>query len=326
MKVCVVGGGPAGMHSASYLLSRNVDVTLYEKDGELGGNYRYALLPEARFSPFQEMLKNPRLVVRLNTAVDQSKLKSMEKEFDGFVIATGSQSRRRLKIPGFHNCIDGLEVVKSYHGLRDAFALGKKVLIVGMGNVALDICKYLFGWADAHFKFSEKALESRKDVKDVTLTSRSGMYSSAFTNAELRSLLETPNIGLRWEEGRNEPQKTGSEGWWTRRKKLFELGKHGDRGLRLLFNTNVLSIDRAGGRYVARFMRDGGMHEEAFDSVISSIGFETPGQKFASSKPLFYVGWARKPRGDVNEARADAYDAVAKMVEVLRKRVPGRET
>jgi adrenodoxin-NADP+ reductase len=319
MKVCVVGGGPAGLYSASYLLANNVDVTLYEREGELGGNYKYALLPEARFSPFREMLRNPKLTLKLNTTMDHSKFRSIEKDFDGFVIATGAQGRRRLRIPGACNCIDGLDVVRSYHGLREALAFGKKVLIVGMGNVALDICKYLLGWRNPYFRFPEEALEGRKDVGDVTVISRSNMHDSAFSNSELRSLLEIPNIAFKWEEGK--VRKVSDERWWLRRRKLFETERQGDRRLRFLFDTNILSIDRANGKHGVRFMRDGREYTEVFDSVISSIGFESPHRhEFVTDRPIFYIGWVSKPQGDINRARADAYGAMAKMIEMLGKR------
>lgn len=350
MKVCIVGGGPAGLHTASLLLSRDAEVSLYEKDPDIGGMYRYSLLPSSKLSPFNKLLENKNFKLNLNSAVDLKRLRDMEEDYDAFVIATGAGGPRRLAIPGSEYCIDGLGVVKSWFGLGGGHDVGRRTLIVGMGNVSMDIAKFLLGWKSPLFRFPPDVARKARDVTDVTICSRRDVYHSAFSNPELRTVLEIPGIGFRWEgDDKASVEKggvwggvlgwilgwrdgvSGADGpdekdpkdmcvpehrrrWWERRRRLLETVKDGARSLRLLFNTDVKSIRRSGDGYEVELARNGVTRREHFDSVISSVGFSgMEKMELGLKKPVYYVGWARYPWGNVEAARADAHDVVGTM-------------
>lgn len=363
MKVCIIGGGPAGLHTARSLLAKGIKTTLHEKEAQIGGLYKYSLLPASKFSPFTSLMSDKNFSLNLNSSVDLGRLREMENDFDAFVIATGARGTRKLSIPGNEHCKDGLELVKSWFESKDQSALGRKVLIIGMGNVSMDIVKLLFRWESPFFKIP-LGLSNRVSVSDVTISSRGNIYNSAFTNPSLRSVLEIPNLSFSWDEGRdkahrslenkdeegnigrkgilgwllnwknerkttNEKKGTGIESandvkmanrdlsvskerWWGRRKKLFEVIKAGTRSLRLLFNTEVKSIASVGDKYRVELVRDGITRKECFDSVISSVGFDPMDKKgLEFRKPVYYVGWARDPKGHAEEVKADAYEVAS---------------
>lgn len=344
MKVCIVGGGPAGLYTANLLLSRNIETTLHEREKQLGGLYRYSLLPASKLSPFMKMLEDKNFDLRLSSDMNTEKLREIEKDFDAFVIATGAGGARTLAIPGSEHCIKGLDLVRSWFEPGDEHKFGKKVLIIGMGNVSMDIAKFLLGWKTPLFRFPKNATERAASVTDVTVCSRSNMHDSSFTNTELRSVLEIPGLGFSWEGGHRFPshgnkltgdvmgcneeglgsrnEKTehvppDKNGWWNRRKRLFDVIKVGKKNLRLLFNTDVKSVSRCGNKYKIELVRDGIAREEYFDSVISSIGFDTSKTRnLGLKKPVYYVGWARHPKGNIEDAKTDAHSVVNKIASL----------
>ncbi|AFM99393.1 hypothetical protein EHEL_111200 [Encephalitozoon hellem ATCC 50504] len=344
MKVCIIGGGPAGLYTAASLVSRNIDVTLHEKEPEVGGLYRYSLLPPSRMSPFSKLLECKNFSLKLNSEVDLQKLKTMEKDFDAFVIATGSPGPRRLSIPGREHCINGLDIAKSWAGEEPRYNVGSRVLIVGMGDVSMDITRFLFGWSGAQFKFPENALKRVRRVKDVTITSRRSAHNSAFTNSGLRKVLEIPGLGFWWSEGKEVTEENRSKleklretrghneedgekgkckGWWDRRQRLLNSVREGARRLKLMFNTDVKSIERVGSQYKVRMVQNGVPVEECFDSVISSIGFdEAEAKGLGLTKPMYRIGWAKYPRGNAERAKEDAQNTVNKIIEMKKMWMP----
>ncbi|KAL7346604.1 NADPH adrenodoxin oxidoreductase-like protein [Encephalitozoon intestinalis] len=341
MKVCVIGGGPAGLYTAASLLSRDVNVTLYEKEPELGGLYRYSLLPESRMSPFTKLLEHKNFSLKLNSKIDLEKLSGMEKEFDAFVIATGPGGPRKLAIPGADHCIGSLDIAKSWAGEEPKYTVGSKVLIVGMGDVSMDITKYLFGWAGPQFKFPKNALERVKEVRDVTITSRRNVLESSFSNHGLRSVLEIPRLGFSWSSPKDiscpdkdktkdleqkftylqkdDGKKDNTNKWKERRLRLFQGVREGAKRLRLMFNTNIKSIERVGRQYKVKMEQGGIPIEEYFDTVISSVGFSRADPRsLGFTKPVYYVGWAKHPKGNAERAKEDAQDVVNKIVEMKK--------
>ncbi len=131
-KVAVVGGGIGGMEAARLLALRGHTVTLYEKDGELGGVFRAAAAPGFKekdkelIAWYVRQLKKLPVEIRMNTAVTPEDLKTMDAE--EIVVATGSQPRK-LPVPGF----DGPNAVEAVDYLLGNKTVGEKVVIIGGG-------------------------------------------------------------------------------------------------------------------------------------------------------------------------------------------------
>ena len=145
-KVAIVGSGPAGLTAAYYMAQKGYGVTIFEKLGVKGGMMAVGIpeyrLPKAELGKEIEVIEN--LGVEIQTGVEFGKdvtLKSLEKDgFSTLFMATGLHGSRGLGVKG--EDMDG--VLKCTDFLRDA-ALGKaeklsgKVMVIGGGNVAVDV-------------------------------------------------------------------------------------------------------------------------------------------------------------------------------------------
>ncbi|KAH9410655.1 putative pyridine nucleotide-disulfide oxidoreductase [Ordospora pajunii] len=343
MKACVVGGGPAGLYAAKFLVDRGIRTTLYEKEAEIGGLYRYSLLPVSKMAPFARLLSDPKFDIKLNSPVDTVRLEQLEDGFDVFVIATGAGGPRMPDIFGAEHCISGLDVIKAFWNGEDAkHRVGKKVLIVGMGNVSMDVVKVVFGWAGRHSERRIDACIGRNrsvgvGAEHVTIVSRGNAYNGSFSNSELRSVLEIDDLKIMCSEGKNSSlgECNGLQSlnikrvfewikcikakifdgtnrkWWERRKKMLTENRNGSRKLHMRFNTLITSIAKDDDGYRVVLERDGVGSSEVFDSVVCCMGFENAQvHKMMNKKPMFRIGWAKHARGNVDAVMRDALLAV----------------
>ncbi|MDE0523248.1 MAG: FAD-dependent oxidoreductase [Boseongicola sp.] len=127
-KVMVVGGGPGGMKSAAVAAERGHEVTLFERDGQLGGQARLAqVLPHrAEFGGIIANLAREMELAGVDTrkgiAVDERVIADFAP--DAIVIATGAEPRW----PDFEGCEDA-HVVDAWQVLRNEANVGKSVVV-----------------------------------------------------------------------------------------------------------------------------------------------------------------------------------------------------
>ena len=137
-KIAVIGGGIGGMEAARLLAMRGHTVTLYEKDGELGGVFRAAAAPEFKemdkklIAWYIRQLEKLPVEIRLNTALNPEDVKALDAE--EIVVATGATARK-LPIPGF----DGPNTVEAVDYLMGRREVGEKVVIIGGGLTGCEI-------------------------------------------------------------------------------------------------------------------------------------------------------------------------------------------
>ncbi len=141
-RVLVAGGGPAGMEAARVAALRGHDVTLYEKEPELGGQFRIATIPPAKqeIVPFlkylSRQLDKAGVKVMLGEAVTASVVEKMKP--DAVVVATGGKPLIP-DIPG----INADNVVAAHDVLTSKAITGNKVLIAGGGMVGCETADFL---------------------------------------------------------------------------------------------------------------------------------------------------------------------------------------
>ncbi len=141
-RVVVVGGGPGGLYAAWACAVRGHQVTLLEKEPELGGNFRIASYPTGK-GQLSEAIRS--MIVRaekagaelrVNTEATEELLRSLAP--DAIILASGSNPLI-LPIPGLDTC----GYVTAQDMLEGKAAMGKRVLVVGGGMVGCEAAEFL---------------------------------------------------------------------------------------------------------------------------------------------------------------------------------------
>ncbi len=139
-RVAVVGGGPAGLVCASVAAERGHAVTLFERSGELGGQFNLAKVVPGKqefaesVAYFAERLRRGDVEVRLSHSPNEKDLRP----FDEIILATGVTPRK----PAIEG-IDHPKVVGYADLLSGRRKAGPEVVIIGMGGIGFDVALYL---------------------------------------------------------------------------------------------------------------------------------------------------------------------------------------
>ena len=139
-KLAVVGAGPAGLSFATVAAERGHEVTLFDGDSKIGGQFNIAKQIPGKeefyetLRYFGVMLQKHGVKVSLGKRVTAADLA----DFDEVILATGI-SPRHLDIPG----LDHPKVLSYLDVLRDKKAVGPRVAIIGAGGIGIDTAEYL---------------------------------------------------------------------------------------------------------------------------------------------------------------------------------------
>lgn len=161
VKVAVIGAGPAGLSCAYYLALMGYYPTVFEKNKHPGGMMRYGI-PEYKLGKKVinaeiEVLKELGVEIRCGVEIGKDiTVEQLRKEgYKSFYVAIGAQKAAALGIPGEELALGGVDFLHEVaEGKKPA--LGKKVVVVGGGNVAIDVARTVI----------------RLGVKDVTIVYR----------------------------------------------------------------------------------------------------------------------------------------------------------
>ncbi|MEO5770218.1 MAG: FAD-dependent oxidoreductase [Polyangia bacterium] len=146
-RIACIGAGPASLAVANDLAPLGYEVVMFEKSARAGGLMRTNVpsfrLPEKVLNEEIDMILNMGVDIRYGTPV--SSLNSLLKgEFDAVFVGTGAPRGKDLELPGrkeagdrVHIGIEWLEGVAFEH----IKSIGEKVLIIGVGNTAMDCCR-----------------------------------------------------------------------------------------------------------------------------------------------------------------------------------------
>ena len=165
-KIAIVGSGPAGLAAAYYLRLAGHRVTVFDRMEEAGGLLRYVIpsyrLPKDIVRRTIKMFENIGVEFRLKADIGKKiTLKELKKKYDAVFIGTGAWNPVSIGLDGEKSAVFGLEFLANVQkGLKKA--LGKKVLVIGGGNAAIDVAitSLRLGAEEA----TMACLESRKEM------------------------------------------------------------------------------------------------------------------------------------------------------------------
>ena len=147
-KVAVIGGGPSGLSCAYYLTLMGHKVTIFEERHQLGGMLRYGI-PAYRFPREKldaEIASILSLGIEVKTDVALGKdlqVADIKDDFDCMYIAIGAHQDKKVGIPGEDsgNVMSAVELLRGIGDGEYPDFTGKQVVVIGGGNVAMDVCR-----------------------------------------------------------------------------------------------------------------------------------------------------------------------------------------
>jgi ferredoxin/flavodoxin---NADP+ reductase len=210
LRVAVVGSGPAAFYAAGQLLGSEeprVEVDLLERLPTPWGLVRLGVAPDhpnlkTVSKAFEKIAQRPgfRFLgnVEVGKDVTYEELRSL---YDAVLFAVGSQTDRRLGIPGedLPGSWAATELVAWYNGHPDFQHLDfdlsvERAVVVGVGNVALDVARMLALTPEelAPTDTTDRAIEaiSASGLREVVVLGRRGPVQAAWTSTELQEMGE----------------------------------------------------------------------------------------------------------------------------------------
>ncbi|MBQ8238260.1 MAG: NAD(P)-dependent oxidoreductase [Oscillospiraceae bacterium] len=146
MKVAIIGSGPAGITIAILMARRGYDVTIFEGKDKIGGILRYGIpefrLPKSVLDDIQyRHLELKGIKIRPNMQIGGAiTLDDLFRDgYKAIFVGTGVWRPNTLKIKG--ETFGHVHYAINYLNNPDSFRLGKKVIVVGAGNAAMDVAR-----------------------------------------------------------------------------------------------------------------------------------------------------------------------------------------
>lgn len=189
--IAVIGAGPAGIFAARELAKNNHTVVLLNRDIKPGGLAEYGIYPtknkikDGLRKQFYSIIADENVFYFGNILVgDKSDITINDLRnlgFDAILVTTGAQGTKWLEIPGeeLKGSYHAKDLVYHYNLLppfsTQYYKIGKKVAIIGVGNVMMDIARYLV---------------TVKKVDEVTAIARRGPSEIKFTRKELEYIVK----------------------------------------------------------------------------------------------------------------------------------------
>lgn len=167
----IIGGGPSGLTAAYFLALMGHKAVVYESHDKLGGMLRYGI-PNYRFpkdrldEDIRAILGAGDIEVVYNTTVGKDiSIEEVQKKHDAMYVAIGAQTGKTLNIPGADakNVVSAVEILDEIGNGHLPDYTGKKVLVIGGGNVAMDCAR-----SAVRCNAEEVSIVYRRRQKDMT--------------------------------------------------------------------------------------------------------------------------------------------------------------
>ncbi|KAI4226114.1 MAG: hypothetical protein L6R36_003414 [Xanthoria steineri] len=216
-RMAILGSGPAGFYTAYKVMQgiHEAKVDMYEQQPVPFGLVRYGVAPDHPEvkncqDKFTEVASSPDFTFIGNIKVGQDvSLKAFANHYDAVVFAYGASKDRKLGIPGedqLKGIYSARDFVGWYNGLP-AFSnlapqldLSDTAVVIGQGNVALDVARILLKDVDSlrTTDITDQALATlaKSKIKRVRVVGRRGPMQVSFTIKEVRELMKLPSVAF----------------------------------------------------------------------------------------------------------------------------------
>ncbi|UCA48160.1 FAD-dependent oxidoreductase [Streptomyces sp. WA6-1-16] len=363
LRVAVVGTGPAGMYAAQDLLLHTAaEVTLIDRLPVAGGLVRYGVAPDHPATKkvgdtFSRFHSHPRVRMHLGIEVGRDvTAEELSAHHDAVIYAVGASTDKRLGVPGeeLPGCLSATAFVAWYNAHPETVAQGvdlsaERVVVVGNGNVALDVARILVADPEAlaATDIAAHALDALRAsrVREVVVLGRRGPEDAAYTRSELLALKHVPGVELVVDD--HDPRTAAvidAAGAGDRAGVLKGLARvrtdaasptGGERRIVLRFHSEVVEIQGGGGGVRSVRVTDGGGAGTAdlgAGLLLRAIGYRglpVPGLPFdeasgtvphdggrvAGLPGSYVVGWIKRgPSGGIGANRTCAAETVGALL------------
>ncbi len=148
-KVAIIGGGPGGLSAAYYLALMGHKVTIFEQRKQLGGMLRYGIpnyrFPRKKLDEEIDSILSTGIEVKKNISVGKDiSFDDITKEYDATYISIGAHADKKIGIEGEDAKSGITSAVEMLRAIGDGDMpdyIGKKVIVIGGGNVAMDVAR-----------------------------------------------------------------------------------------------------------------------------------------------------------------------------------------
>ena len=150
-RIAIIGGGPSGLSAAYYLQLMGHQTTVYEMHRHLGGMLFYGIpsyrLPRKRLAEDIDVILSTGVEVKLDTPVGdkegQVSMNTLRENYDAVYISIGAHIDKKVGLEG-EDAKGVISAVEMLGTLADGGKMdftGKKVAVIGGGNVAMDVTR-----------------------------------------------------------------------------------------------------------------------------------------------------------------------------------------
>jgi ferredoxin--NADP+ reductase len=204
--ICIVGSGPSGCYVAQFLAKRwpESEITILERLEKPYGLAIYGVAPDhigtrAVTKQFDRLWQTDEIKFFGNVEVGRElTLEQLRKNFDVVVLATGLHQDKRLNIPGaeLSGVVGAGRVTRLINGhpeeVQGEFSIGENLVIIGQGNVAIDLVRLTLTRPDdlANFGVPRDIVASihHSTLKKISVVGRSGCQDAKFDLAMIKEL------------------------------------------------------------------------------------------------------------------------------------------
>ena len=378
--IAIIGSGPAGYYTAEAATKHwgdDVHVDIFDMLPVPYGLIRFGVAPDhqsikgvSRRYEKTALSDNVRFVGNVCVGKDVT-IPELQQLYDAVVLATGAPNDRSLGLDGENlgNVFGSAAFVGWYNGHPqfadlDPNLSGKNAVVIGMGNVALDVARILskteqeFAGADivAH------ALDTLRgsNVNSITILGRRGPHQIMMTPKELGELAVLERASPRVDrqdlpdDAEDALLEPGLRKSVTHLRSFAAIpeDQHAEKPIEIQFDMFASPVEFLGDGKVSsvkvertkveagRAIGTGEFYEVPADIVVSCIGYRTSpipdvpfderAGRFANDEGrilpgIYCVGWARRgPSGTIGTNRPDGYGVIDKIVEDMDSGVLGR--